>query len=364
MRFDIETTYPCPRLGQLRAFLREPWSQVDLGRSLPARSTDSVVLAEFIGTKAHRLGPAPSNESLAKMLGVIKLAMARYEPIPVLIPSAAVKVPCSVDAQVDLAEFSTIKTLIDLQHRVSWFYPPGLQFRIRAEDAVEYLISEGQEHLRRRVDGYVDTLRALITVMGARAFIQVLRETDLAPEITLMAAAKRVEPLFLEYLIDSAIVPDDQHDKLYAYRNLQAAGWNGPVSTELRSFFYARFAANYPHLDPGKHDRMIARYLSSIVARRKCGAVGDHGGWNERLEISFAQPLPGTSTTGTRVHFRTVPRWQSKNHLPPWIARGLIEINDISRIRLANWRSPLQQVGELTLTGAARVTLPIHEAVL
>lgn len=327
----------------------------------PGRAVEGV-LAEFIGTKAVRLGPQPTPAAIEAMRSAIAACVSVDAPIPVLIPSAAVKVPPGA-AQLDLAELSAIRQLVTLQGRVVQHYGPGLRFRIRLEDAVETLISDGVPGLRTAVDTYTRSLQALIRLLGAGRFVEVVRETDYASEITIHGHAKQAAKYFLAYLHDSHDLPDHEHPLLQTYRLLQREGWSGGVSHELRGFFRARFLRNYPERSPEQHYPMMARYLGSIVARRHCGAVGIDPGWPDHLELSWVPALPGTDPASCRVYYRTAPRLVTKDHLAPWVARAIVRrpgAGGQPRIALTNWWAhPPVVHGLVTIEhGADSITLP------
>lgn len=320
------------------------------------------VLAEFVGTKAVRLGRQPTPESIEAMRAAIAACVSVDAPIPVLIPSAAVKVPPGA-AQLDLAELSAIRQLVTLQGRVVQHYGPGLRFRIRMEDAVEVLISEGVPGLRCAVDGYGRSLQALSRLLGAGKFVEVVRETDYAPEITILSAAKQAANYFLAYLYDSHDLGDEEHPQLHSYRLLQREGWTGGVSHELRSFFRERFRRNYPDRPDEQHYPMVARYLGSIVARRRCGAVGIDPAWPAHLELSWVPAIPGTEPTSCRVYYRTAPRVVTTDHLAPWVARAVVRrpgAGGQPRIALTNWWAHPQVVDGMAVIehGRDSVTLP------
>jgi hypothetical protein len=85
----------------------------------------------FMGTRNIRLAGCPAPESQVLIRGVIRTAMSRGVPIPVLSAAGPKK---SNSGQVDLAEFSAMQKLVYLQERVSKYYEPGMSFRIRLED--------------------------------------------------------------------------------------------------------------------------------------------------------------------------------------------------------------------------------------
>ncbi len=342
-------------------FISASYPGAPVARPTPGRVVDGV-LAEFVGTKGVRLGPMPSRASTEQMRTAVQACIDAGLPIPVLIPSAAVKVPPAA-GELDLAELSAIRQLMALQGRVAQHYGPGLHFRIRFEDAVELLISEGVPGLRCAVDRYTRNFAALTRLLGADRYIEGVRETDYAPELTIMGEAKRAANYFLAYLHDSHDLEDREHPQLHTYRLLQQVGWSGGVSHELRGFFRQRFLRNYPERAEEQHYPMVARYLGSIVARRRCGAVGIDRSWPGHLELSWVPAIPGTESTGCRIYYRTAPRVVTSDHLAPWVARAVVRRpgdGGQPRIMLANWWANPQVVdGMATIEYRGdRVTMP------
>jgi hypothetical protein len=126
-------------------------------------------------------------------------------------------------------------------------------------------------------------------------------------------------------------------------------------------YLHDRYAKLYPQVTREAHIPIMARYLSTILTRRKLGAVGGHEGFQGRLEISFAPPLPDTPDISTRVWYRTVPRSQSNTVRPFWAAKGYMKVgpDGACGIGLTTYEVVRPWVhGELTLSnGAVSTTL-------
>ena len=270
------------------------------------------------------------------MRATVRRCVSQGAPIPVLIASAAVKVPVG-DARVDLAEVAGLKVLASLHERVAAVYRPSLHFRVRLEDQTERVLSSDTPNLEPAITRYVQDFRDLIDVLEVP--VEAVTETDLlgANADRFLTEASRLQPIFVAHLADNTAA-EEEWPALETYRRLTEEGWAGGIPSATRSFFEARFRRNYPDMPPTEHNGMIARYLSAVLARRKLKASGQDPNWLGRLEISFAPPLPDSPVVSPRVYYRTVPRTESEQHLAWWCARGLMKIGEhSSRIALTNW---------------------------
>lgn len=313
----------------LEQFVRVQFPEVSGGNTEDILES---VMTEFLGTKACRLGPKPNIESQFIMREVVRQAINQGVALPVLIPSAAAKRPLS--AQIDLAEMSAISMIGCLNDRIRRHYAPGLDVRIRMEDATKHVIADGDypsEHVDDVINGYVTAFTRLIKVMGHGDFITPVLESVASGGLSqFISKADDVLPLFERYLN----MPNDQHRQ-----DLELAGWGGGLSTAMLQYFYDRYARLYPKESRESHHYRMAQYFASILARRQLRGEGRHDGWPRTLELSFAPPMPDAPRVAPRVYYRTAVRNGLAPHMAYWTARGVFAIGDDDRVRLhlLNW---------------------------
>lgn len=307
------------------------------------------VVEEFVGTKNTRLGPRPNLESLVLIRNVVRRCIAAERSIPVLIASAAVKVPVG-NSRIDLAELSALRMLADLQDRVRRHYAPGLLIRLRLEDGVELMISQDVPNLRASIEQYVSDFRALCRIMGYSDFIEQIRETEIVPEEQFVGEARMIQPHILHYLSDTDGC-EPGHQDHSSWQTMHQLGWEGEISLEMRKYFRDRYRRNYPNLPESEHNLLMSRYLACVLTRKRLNAAGASSDWPGRLEISFVPRLPYAPTISPRVYYRSIPRNQSEQHIAYWCAKGIVRVGENSiRLGLLNWWSDKKLTqGEIVL---------------
>lgn len=289
-----------------------------IGAEFPAVSTGTVedvmeaVMTGFIGTKNNRRGPRPRPESEVMMRDVVRRAVAAKLPIPVLIPSAAIKVPVGKN-RIDVAELSALRMLECLQSCVQRHYEPGLAVRMRMEDLTELILSGTGSDVRSALADYMGTFSALSRVLGMGSWLTMMPESVLVPEETFLGRAKEVELVLNGYL-----------EGTRSFSEAEKAGLKWPITPEMRQYLIERYEVLYPGYARERHVATAAAYFSAIVARRLLKASGAFDGG--QLEISFAPEMPDSPLSSTRLLYRTVPRSTSTFHAAYWNAKGLLRI--------------------------------------
>lgn len=333
----------------------DPFKQVLerwLGQEFPAlggATTEDTMIAvvnEFISTKQYRVGPRPAPESEVMIRRAVREHVEAGHVVPVLIPSAAVKLPFG--ARLDLAELSALRVLGCLQERVKRHYAPGLAVRVRLEDLTELTISPEVHHVRQLTESYVRDFRNLVDVLGFSAWLTVVPESALVQEEAWQRLTAELTTAFAYHLDTTATTPEvEVRGALARY------GWQGGVGSAMREYLTARYRKLYPATSASEHTVLMARYLAAILARRHLGATGAVND-GPRLEITFANPLPDAPRFSTRVQYRTAPRHQAGLALPYWAAKGYLTLDeeDAPHITLAHATTPVPGLthGQLTLT--------------
>jgi hypothetical protein len=222
---------------------------------------------------------------------------------------------------VDLAELSAIKTLVCLQENVKKVYEPGLNIRVRLENATgEYL--EGPEAIpamKLYCDGFGKLCRLMSHRIGGGTFLFPRLETEgTAFNMYLDCAKGLAESFQLAY--------DTGDDS-----GLAKVGWGGGLSDDWKRYLDGRYVKIYPHFTQQQRNEMASKYLGSLLARVKLGLRGNDPEWQiggRHIEIGFALPAPNAPLASCRIFYRTMSTRQTKLHMPFWRSKGFFRIVD------------------------------------
>lgn len=321
-----------PYEQQIRQFITAVFPQ-----AFTCNATDLVDLLStlILGTKQTRFGPNPSPEVTVAIRDVIRKAMAEQKPVPFMVPWGSEKPDGG--GIVDIAELMALKQLAELQRKAVELYRPGLDFVIRVEDAsAPYLFYETPDAAREAAAVYTTSFDLLVKVLGID-FVTLAPESLFVSEEDFNAQADEFLPV-----VEQALRLYDEQQPKQAETTLATIGWSGGgIAFETRQFYYGQYEKAYPNKDRNARRHILARYFASAVARRVLKIRGDRPEWEgEFLDLSFVPATPGTENYfGRRVHYRTLPRAMSSVHMPPWRAKGYLEIDETNntRARLASY---------------------------
>lgn len=302
----------------------DPYSRVianAVARELPSQGTNldpvllDLIFIEIVGTKQQRYGPKPSPEAQVAIREVISKYVAIEWPIPFVVPWGSEK-PVE-GATIDIAELWALKALKCLNTRVRGHYAPGLQFRLRVEDAsASYLFYDRAESAEYEASRYSDDLEQLVKILGL-TMIQCARESRKVTARMFNQMANNILVSMEEYLHEPG------NTQLVA---LRALGWENHIPFEAVTYYLGQYYKLYPNDTHAQHLHRLARYFASSWARRRLGLIGDDVGWmGVFLELAFFAPIPGIQF-GRRVFYRTIPCSLTANHMPPWRSKGYMLI--------------------------------------
>ena len=251
------------------------------------------VASLIMGTRHTRLAGCPNPESQVLIRNVIRGAMEQKRAIPVLVPSGPKK---NEGGPIDLAELSAIKTMVCLQESVRKAYEPGLNIRVRLENATGIYL-EGPEAIPA-MSLYCDGFRRLCKLMsyrigGAKFLFPRLEAEGSSFEMYLDCAKDLTKAFQLAY--DSG---DDS--------GLAKVGWGGGLSDDWKRYLDGRYVKIYPHFTQQQRNEMASKYLGSLLARVKLGLRGDDPDWQvggRHIEIGFALPAPNAPLASSRVFY-------------------------------------------------------------
>lgn len=299
------------------------------------------VAKEIIASGQTRFGPTPNIESQAAMRAVIRQSIEVGKPIPFLCPWGSKK---SINHRsIDVAEIAGLKTILCLQHRVSNFYRPGLKVNLRLEDVGGfYLFRDEGQPARESSIKYVADFEKIVRILNLDEFINVVKESSLTTEHDYIKLSDEIFPVMLEYLQETDLYGFDNYTERASWKKLLAFGWRGIIPKEQRDFYRNRYAQIYG-ADLLTQNKKLAEYLAGSLARYKLHATGADSSWgNNFIQLNFAPPAPGTpqDIVARRIHYRTIPLKHTKDHLPPWRAKGYFRIYNDNNVTpaLASWR--------------------------
>lgn len=284
------------------------------------------VSTEIIGSGKQRFGPMPNIESQAAIRAVVRKSVENGSPIPILCPWGSKK--CGNDRSIDVAELSGLKTLLSLQERVSKYYAPGLDVRLRLEDVGGFYLfrDEGNEARTAGVK-YVADFEALVRILGLR-FIETVKESQMMTEEEYTALCDHIFLKMLVYIQETDQFGFDNFNQLQSWKDLVAEGWTGEIPSEQRNFYRCRYAKIYGS-DVDTQSRKLAEYMAGSLARYRLNATGIRENWGKNfIQLNFAPPAPGSprGIVERRVYYRTIHMNYTRDHLPPWRARGYYRI--------------------------------------
>lgn len=317
------------------------------------------LLLDFMGDKNSRLSKrGPKEGSRDLMREVIRGYVSANSPIPVLIVASACKLPLHGHGA-DIAEVLFVRMLIDLQIKMKSIFAPGVKFIVRFEDLTLMVLFPELTDLQKKTQEYIEAFRQIISMMKADHFIAIRPESHMMSTYQFMLKARQASELFHRYILatdaigplpseidiqeagspydefDSRDTHAAEDDEQYARRvggvalellnSLQALGWKGGVSYELRTWLRTRYTKLYASQNPEDREEAMCRYLGCIPTRRELNGVGCFPAETPfgRLEIGLVPPLPDTPEISTRVYYRSFPLVLSKSKAPFWRCKAI-----------------------------------------
>jgi hypothetical protein len=275
------------------------------------------VVAEVFGTKQHRYGPLPTVEEQFHIREVVRRAMDRHAPIPILVPWGASKQgPWSVD----IAEVMGLRQLECMDQRVSAQYAPGVRFALRLEDLTDGTMFEGVPGYSLKTSEYVQSFTRLVRVLNLGRIVTVRLESEMMDEREHKWRVKENAGKLMEAMG----IEDGVLRKEYLRRELPE--WAGDLDQEHLDFYLKAYERFYPDDDERTRRRRLATYFGGALARFQLGGTGVLPGWEEYLTLAFTG-IPW-SRVGKRVFYRTMPQRYTNQHRAPWIGKGYLRVND------------------------------------
>lgn len=295
-----------------------------------------LVTTAIVGNGTVRFGPTPEPESLVVVRDVIRRAIDRNGPIPILVPWGSKKPDGSL---LDIAEVGALKQLDCLQKRVQRHHAPGVQLRLRIEDASGYYLYASEEGSKAAIDRYTKDLCTLMDILGLH-FIKPVPENTLFSAWAYAQQAGEAAILMEAYLKATETSPPHGEQHRSAWLKLHdMVGIKGHIAQEQREFYYRLYRGLFPGLTQEEATRKLAQYLAGALVRNKIGGRGEDPSWLGRyIQVTFAPPVPGSPPGMVRhfLYYRALPTRMA--HTPPWRAKGYLEMHGrVASPKISSW---------------------------
>lgn len=302
------------------------------------------VMGALLASAQVRFGPKPNPESMVAIRDVVRGAIDKNTPIPLLMPWGGRK--GAKGKRIDVAEVFALKQLLCLQERVSKFYEPGIRLRIRVEDASAHYVFDDEGHAsRRQVEAYTRDFLTLIHVLDLHHFIDPIFESALFTEGALEAKADSIAPILFHYItLTDRYGLEDLDTESGQYASLLSMGWKGIIPMEQREYYRKRYRTMYPGITEQNATMKLARYFAQSWAKGQLNGLGADPAWEGKyVRLSFVNPIPGLpAALGARdVYYRTLPAKFTEYHMPPWRTKGYMLVTRDDEIvpKIAAWSS-------------------------
>ena len=291
----------------------------------------------IIGTKEVRYGPLPNPESLVYIRNVIRKAIEKREPIPVLVPWGSIKADFS--SQLDIAELSALQRIIHLNQEIEK-YDECLEVVIRVEDTTGYSLFQMEadhETIVSHSMAYSDDMVRLVNNLKPKGSnIRVVLESQMANahKFNDLVEFDKYFGLIYQYLRASnpllKISPNKDLKTLPEYQALAEAGWKGTIPLEQREHYFSSYRKVYGDWSEDKLIRRLSLYFTGSWRRFQLNMTGKQDHWADGfIQLAFVPPIKGLPEGYNQnyVYYRTLPLSDARTHICPWRAKGYLRIN-------------------------------------
>lgn len=292
----------------------------------PSKSQLVDILTDIIvGDKNLRQGAMPSPEILVNIRSVIREAVDKRLSIPVLIPWGGRKTEGKYN--LDIAEVSAIKQVVNVDQAVKAFYEPGLQVNINVEDIGAMWLYRDEDAVYGDVREYTADFYNMVMIVRGSSNINPIAESSLGTVSEYFNLSTEYSQLLYPVLLQLQAGAD--LFSITEFRKLEQKGWVGDLSKEQRDYYIGRYIHLYG-VTEAKAMQMLADYFAGAKARydlkMKAIPVSDVKGY---IKGSFTHPIPSgpNQLFGTTVDWRTIPTNKARTHIAPWRGKGYLKIN-------------------------------------
>lgn len=313
------------------AFLAQPLS-ANLSR--PSDVVDALTTV-FVGTSRTRYGPMPPPERLVAIRQVLRESVEQGIPVRVLTPWGSKKPKAGHG--IDVAELSAVYQVLALAEAVRKVHAPGIDWMLPLEDVSGYYLWEdgsAGDTMRADSERYVKQMRLLRQAVAPDA--RFVAESEHVGFDAFRAKCEEIRPALREFLLTSSAAT-----RAELLQHLRAEfGWAGNLPQEQVDYYMLSYSRQYPAASGLENTDRLARYLAQSWARHqmKLRAPGWHTPY---VQVSFPTPVPGIPETleSRRLYYRSMPSDHTRNHMPPWRAKGFLCVSDSGvQFKMASWR--------------------------
>lgn len=299
-----------------------------------------ILTSILVGDKNARYGPRPSPEQLVAVRKVITKAIEEARPIPILVAWGGRKTDQAFG--IDVAEVAAIDQLLKLDEAVRKYYPHGTYTNIRIEDTGAWWLyrHDTPAHV---IEGYSMQMEDLVSILGKGAIFGI-RESDLMNEDRYFDLSRQMSellhPLIMARMVDPTIDLESRPEMVVLKEDY---GWAGGVPMDQVSHYMGRYEVLYPEKTATDRVKMLADYLGGSRARYilKGRAAPDVLSDGSYIGISLVPPIPGSPAGlfSTTLYWRSIPQTMGRTHIAPWRAKGYLEIDENSevKVKLSSW---------------------------
>lgn len=299
---------------------------------------------ELVSTGQVRFGPKPNPESMVVLRKVLTNSMEKGTPIPILVPSGPKK-PRSGQS-IDLAELFTLKTLANLQARISALHKPGVIFYVRLEDLTGFVLEKHEPKIREDIARYTGDFSKLVTILGYDSFVKPVLESSIITEEAYAKSIDKITGPLRNFIRATDTIGHSDISALPDYDDLLALGWKGSIPQEQRDFYREKYRGLYPNFSEEEITSLMVAYFATTWARYQLGATGmPKEDLPSHIQMNFAPQVPGIPSgfASNRVYYRTLPLYMCKHNMPFWRAKGYFKITSEDDIKpsLESWKADI-----------------------
>lgn len=310
-----------------------------------------VLAGVLLGTKNTRVGPLPIAEVQVNIKTTIRLSVEQQLPIPILVAWGGVKMSKSGD--IDTAEISALRTLLNFNLEIKKYYKPGLSINIRIEDTGAWNLYK-DFNIDSEIEQYSYNFANLVSMVGGD-ILNPIRESSLMNLSEFNTLVDKYSKLIFEYMNYSNLYPDQIGKDTSYFNELLNIGWKGPIPMEQRNYYKNLYSKLYPNKSDEYYTKLLSIYLAGAKARYELNgrATPTILPNNNHISMSFVSEIPGAPQTlfGNTIYIRTAQANCCRTHIPAWRSFGYLEIDSVGNCtpKITNWSTAQEMVADGTI---------------
>ena len=307
------------------------------------KETISYIANCFIGSLKTRIGSAPDIDQFKILYDIIEYYVNKNIPIDTILTWGPKKFFSGKDEGfIDLSEVLSLKTLFDLNNKISEKYFPGVSFTIFIED-FEGKFIEG-ENLDKIFDTYITSFEKLLKIIGLSNVIKIVRTGDLLKtNFDIKQINLKLNDNYLKlkkYWLESEKKGIEGSENYETYKDINKIGWYEKIGNDTREYYLNRLDRMLGNTKTREEKiDMTVRLLSCVLIHRQFGVfkVND---FKDPVKLSFLKISGGPKKLmNGRIDIRTLPTNISRRHIAAWAAKGCLKLKNNNYLPvLYTWR--------------------------